>query len=139
MGLAVLLVASWGARSRRPLHRHTPQETARDWRIQILDRLVEGMASRPLSRAIGVSPNTVNSSLISAGRASANYHDLHVRNVRAKRVQADETWSFIYAKQAHVKDAKSPPPEAGDVWPWNAIDTHRVCNPVRTRTTRKHR
>src|SRR5476651_538334 len=28
----------------------------------------------------------------------------------------------IYAKQDHVRRAKSAPPEAGDVWTWTAID-----------------
>ena len=50
------------------------------------------------------------------------YHDLHVRNVEADRVQCDEIWSFIYAKQAHLEDAKAAPPEAGDVWTWTALD-----------------
>jgi IS1 family transposase len=37
-------------------------------------------------------------------------------------VQVDEIWNFVYAKNDNVKDAKSPPPEAGDVWTWTAID-----------------
>ncbi len=77
---------------------------------------------RATARTIGVSPNTVNRILLDAGRAASAYHDLHVRNVRAERVQCDEIWSFIYAKQAHLEDTKAPPPEAGDVWTWTAID-----------------
>ena len=54
-----------------------------------------------------------------AGEACAEYHDETVRNVRSKRVQADEIWSFTYAKQANVKKA---PADAGDTWAWTAID-----------------
>ncbi|MGB6464984.1 MAG: IS1 family transposase, partial [Xanthobacteraceae bacterium] len=38
------------------------------------------------------------------------------------RLQLDEIWSFIYAKQKNVPRAKSAPPDAGDVWTWVAID-----------------
>ncbi len=38
-----------------------------------------------------------------------------------KRLQVDEIWSFIYAKERHVPRAKSAPPEAGDVWTWTVI------------------
>ncbi len=80
------------------------------------------MGVRPISRAIDVDPHTVLSLLISAGRAGATYHDVHVRNVSAKRVQCDELWSFVYAKAKNVKDAKAAPEEAGDVWTWIALD-----------------
>jgi len=45
-----------------------------------------------------------------------------VRNVRSKRIQADEIWPFCYAKAANVALAKAPPDEAGDVWTWTALD-----------------
>jgi len=77
---------------------------------------------RAIARSLKVSPNTVDRILREAGRAAATYHDLHVRNVRAERVQCDEIWSFIYARHEHVSEAKAPPPEAGDVWTWTAID-----------------
>jgi IS1 family transposase len=34
----------------------------------------------------------------------------------------DEIWSFVYAKNDNVKDAKAAPATAGDVWTWTAID-----------------
>ena len=92
--------------------------------IQVLELLIECMSMRAIGRALKVSPNTVNRILQDAGRAAATYHDLHVRNVRAERVQCDEIWSFIYAKQAHLEAAKAPPPEAGDVWTWTALDVN---------------
>ena len=37
-------------------------------------------------------------------------------------MQADEIWSFTYAKQANVKKAKKAPEGAGDTWTWTALD-----------------
>ena len=44
-----------------------------------------------------------------------------MRDLPCQRVQVDEIWSFIYAKEKNVARAKSVPPEAGDVWTWTAI------------------
>lgn len=70
----------------------------------------------------GVSINTVTKLLVDAGRLCAAFHDEKVRNVKSKSVQADEIWSFSYAKNKNVKFAKSPSEGAGDVWTWTAID-----------------
>ncbi|WP_425407611.1 IS1 family transposase [Hwanghaeella sp.] len=91
-------------------------------RAQILSMLVVGSSMRSISRVAGVSINTVTKLLIDAGEACAEYHDLHVRNVEAGRVQCDEIWSFCYAKQKNVANAKAAPSEAGDVWTWTALD-----------------
>jgi hypothetical protein len=66
---------------------------------------------RSISRIADVSINTV-SGLLDAGKACAEHHDLAVRNVASKRIQADKIWSFRYAKQKNVATAKAAPP-----WP----------------------
>jgi IS1 family transposase len=33
----------------------------------------------------------------------------------------DEIWSFVYAKNNNVKDAKAAPATAGDIWTWTAL------------------
>ena len=60
--------------------------------------------------------------LVEAGAICAPFHDDTVRNVRARRIQVDETWSFTYAKQKNVARAKAAPAEAGDTWTWTAIE-----------------
>ena len=75
---------------------------------------------RSISRVARVSFNTVAKLLIDAGGACAAYHDAHVRDVKASRVQCDEIWSFCYAKQKNVPEAKRG--QAGDVWTWTALD-----------------
>jgi IS1 family transposase len=91
-------------------------------RAQILHLLCEGNSIRAVTRLTGVSKNTVTKLLIDAGKACAAYHDEHVRNVEAKRVQVDEIWSFTYAKQKNVSNAKAAPEDAGDTWTWTAIE-----------------
>ena len=91
-------------------------------RVQILSMLVEGMSMRAASRIADVSINTVSKLLIDAGNACAEYHDNNVRGVKAERIQCDEIWSFVAAKQKNVKHMKAPIEGAGDVWTWTALD-----------------
>lgn len=91
-------------------------------RVQILNMLVEGSSMRSISRVVGVSINTVTKLLVDAGEACAAYHDEHVRNVKASRVQCDEIWAFAYAKQKNLAKAKAAPEVAGDVWTWTGLD-----------------
>ncbi len=95
-----------------------PHET----RIQILSMLCEGSSMRSISRVADVSINTVDKLLRDAGLACARFHDEHVRGVKARRVQCDEIWSFIYSKQKNVAAAKRKDLAYGDVWTWTAID-----------------
>lgn len=92
-------------------------------RVQILNLLVEGSSLRSITRVCGVSINTVTKLLIDAGMACATFHDEMVRNVAAKRVQCDEIWSFCYAKDKNVRDAKAAPDGAGNIWTWTALDS----------------
>ena len=64
----------------------------------------------------------VSNYLADASRACEAFHDKTVRGVRSKRVQCDEIWSFVYAKQRNVPTAKAAPRDAGDIWTWTAID-----------------
>jgi hypothetical protein len=93
----------------------------RKTRSQILHLLCEGQSIRAVTRLTGCSKNTVAKLLVEAGHACAAYQDKALRNLPCKRVQMDEIWSFVYAKNDNVKKAKSAPPEAGDVWTWTAI------------------
>ena len=92
-------------------------------RAQILSMLVEGMSMRSITRITGVSINTVTKLLNDAGHACAAYHYEHVREIRGRRrVECDEIWAFVYAKEKMVPRAKAAPEGAGDVWTFTAID-----------------
>jgi IS1 family transposase len=91
-------------------------------RAQILHLLVEGNSMRATARIADVAFNSVDKLFIEAGRACAAYQDTAFRNLACKRLQLDEIWSFVYAKQKNVQTAKAAPEDAGDVWTWVAID-----------------
>lgn len=90
-------------------------------RVSILSALVEGVGINAASRMTGVSNNTVLKLLRDVGAACDRYHNEHVRNLKTKRVQADEIWSFVYAKAKNVPEEKQGL-GFGDVWTWTAID-----------------
>jgi IS1 family transposase len=91
-------------------------------RANILHLLCEGNSVRAITRLLNVGKNTVLTLMIDAGKACADYHDQCVRGIKAKRVQCDEVWSFVYAKQRSVPAAKAAPDGAGDAWTWTAIE-----------------
>ena len=91
-------------------------------RVQILTMLVEGSSLRSISRVCGYRSIPSQSCWLTPGMACAAFHDEMVRNVTAKRVQADEIWSFCYAKDKNVKTAKAAPDGAGNIWTWTALD-----------------
>ena len=70
----------------------------------------------------GVSRNTISTLLLDAGRACAAYQDAALRNLPAKRVQCDEIWSFIGAKDKNVPADRQGEFGFGSVWTWTAID-----------------
>lgn len=77
---------------------------------------------RSTSRLCNVSINTVVKLLIDAGHACANYHDKTVRGIEAKKIQADEIWSFCGMKQKNVPPNKQGQLGYGDTWTWTGID-----------------
>lgn len=77
---------------------------------------------RSTSRLADVSINTVTKLLVEVGKACEEYQYMHLRNLQSKRIQVDEIWSFCYAKQKNLPDAKNAPEVAGDVWTWTALD-----------------
>jgi len=63
------------------------------------ENVEEGNSLRATSRKAGVSINTITKLLVDVGAAAAQYHDENIRNVRVRRLQCDEMWSFVGAKK----------------------------------------
>ncbi len=93
-------------------------------RTQILHMLVEGNSLRATARMADVSRNTVDKLLREAGEACLDYQDENLRNLPCKRIQCDEIWSFVYAKQKNVPEGMEDMAEDvwTCVWTWTAID-----------------
>lgn len=91
-------------------------------RVAVLSALAEGNSIRAVVRMTGVAKQTAADLLIDAATACAAFQDRALRGLRCRRVQADEIWSFVYAKAKNVPAEKAGVFGYGDVWTFVAID-----------------
>ena len=91
-------------------------------RTAVLNALVEGNSVRATCRLTGAAKGTVLRLLAELGEVCRALHDERVRNIAAKRVQCDETWSFVGMKEKNVPKDQRGSPRVGDVWTWVALD-----------------
>lgn len=91
-------------------------------RVQVIAALVEGNSVRSTVWMTGIAKNTIARLLVELGNAAIDYQDRVFRNLKCKRVQCDEIWSFCYAKEKNVPAEKEGKFGYGDVWTWVAID-----------------
>jgi IS1 family transposase len=90
-------------------------------RAKVIAVLVEGNSLRATARITGVARMTIEKLLRDLGAACATFHDATVRGLKSQRIQCDEIWSFVGAKEKNT----TPEQRAagwGDVWTWTAID-----------------
>jgi IS1 family transposase len=90
-------------------------------RTRIVSALVEGNSMRAISRMTGASRNTIDKLLCDLGRVCSEYQDKAFRNLKCKRLQCDEIWSFVYAKEKNCP-LEQKIKGGGDVWTWVALD-----------------
>jgi IS1 family transposase len=90
-------------------------------RCTIIGAVVEGASVNATCRMTGVSKHTVLKLLKDSGCACAAYHDSQVRNLKVRRVQADEVWSFVYGKDKNLT-LEQVQSGLGSVWTWTALD-----------------
>ena len=90
-------------------------------RTAVVAALVEGNSVRSTARLTGVSKPTILKLLADIGAACSAFHNAHVRNLRCQRVQCDEIWQFVGAKQKNVTEEQKAQ-GWGDLWTWTAID-----------------
>jgi hypothetical protein len=99
-------------------------------RAQIIGCLVEGNSLRATARMCDIAFNTVLKFIPEIGEACAEYQDKIFRNLKCKRIQCDEIWSFCYAKEKNVPKEKRGIFGYGDVWTWVAIDADTKLVPT---------
>ena len=91
-------------------------------RIKILKLLVEGNSMRGITRIEDVNYRTVQSLLLSAGKACRKFHNKNVRAITGvRKIQCDELWQFIYHKERSIEWAE-PWDMGGSVWTFTALD-----------------
>lgn len=91
-------------------------------RVQILNCLSEGMGVNATARVTGKSKNTVQKLMVDVGQACALYQDRAMNNLPCTRIECDEIWSFVGAKQKNVRKDKEAHAEFGDCYTFTAID-----------------
>ncbi len=99
-------------------------------RAQIISALVEGNSIRSTCRMTGTAKGTVIRLLKDVGKACAQYQDEHLRNLTCKKIQCDEIWGFVYAKEKNVPENKQGQFGYGDIWTFTAIDADTKLIPT---------
>jgi IS1 family transposase len=113
----ILLLCASGSRILEGMNRLPIEDRAR-----IVAALVEGNSIRSVCRMTGFAKRTVTRLLVEVGSACFHYQDRVLHNLKCKRLQCDEIWSFIGCKQKNVTPAKAETGIVGDAWVWVAID-----------------
>lgn len=90
-------------------------------RARIVSCLVEGNSVRSTCRMTGAAKGTVLKLLADLGKVCMEHHDRTVQHLHCKRVQCDEIWSFVGAKQKNVSIEQAQA-GMGDAWTWVALD-----------------
>lgn len=91
-----------------------------DKRAQIIRCLCEGNSMRATARLVDCSFNTVAKLLIEAGRACTKFQDKALRDLPCKRLQIDEVWGFVGAKDLNCS-AEKKAKGWGSAWVWTAL------------------
>jgi len=86
-------------------------------RAAIVRALCEGNSIRATSHLTGVAKATVLKLLVELGEFCSIYQDHVLTNLPCKRIEADEIWAFVGAKQRNATHAGQ-----GDVWTFTALD-----------------
>jgi IS1 family transposase len=91
-------------------------------RAQIIGCLTEGNSIRATVRMTGAAKNTITKLLVELGDACAEYQDGAMQNLASKRIQVDEIWAFVGAKEKTAPERKKYELGWGDAWTWVALD-----------------
>jgi len=91
-------------------------------RARIIRGLVEGNSIASLVRMNGVAKTTILRLIRDFADVCQKFHDAKVRNLNTKRIQMDEVWAFVGAKERNTSPEKKKALKWGDAWTWTAID-----------------
>ena len=105
---------------------NVPEEKA----LLAIQLLVEGTSIRTAERITGLHRDTIIRLLVLAGERCIAVMDTMMRDLRCKRIQSDEIWTFVAKKEKHVR--VDDPEEMGDAWVFVAIDPETKLVPAFT-------
>src|SRR5713101_3691188 len=99
-------------------------------RTRVISCLIEGCSILSTVRMTGVAKKTVMRLLVEVGAVCSNYQDRVFRNLSCQRLQVDELWGYVGAKQKNVTPENAARGAIGDIWLWTAIDADSKLVPT---------
>ncbi len=97
---------------------------SKDSQARIVAALVEGNTVRGTAKILGMSKRTVLRNLVWIGNACQAFHNRTVRGLKCTHIQADETWSYVWAKDKNLPNELQKSLEHGEMWTWIAKCPH---------------
>ena len=91
-------------------------------RVRVIRTLVEGNSINSTVRMTGIAKTTILRLMTQFVEVCQTLHDERVKGLTSRRIQMDEVWAFIGAKQANASFEKRATLKWGDTWTWMAID-----------------
>ncbi len=83
---------------------------------------MEGVGVNATSRLTGVGKQAILRLLADLGTACFRFHEERVRGLKPARIECDEVWSFVWAKEKSLRPEHRGTRGIGDAWLWTAID-----------------
>lgn len=94
---------------------------SKEEKVRVVACLVEGNSLRATVRMTGIHRTTIQNLLLELGAACSAYQDKTFVNLKCQRIQCDEIWSFVYAKDKNVPSDMKKEKGIGSVWTWVAL------------------
>ncbi len=103
------------------MYASTMNKLSRAERVLVLKLLTEGMGVNAIGRTSGVSKPSILKLLVDIGQVCSDYQDATLRNLPCKRIQCDEIWAFVQAKDKTIERKRGDKTGRGSIWTWTAI------------------
>jgi hypothetical protein len=89
--------------------------------MQIINCLVEGNSIRSTERMTDTHRDTITRLLVQVGEGCNALMDEHMQNLPCRRIQMDESCTYVQQKQRWMTDGDDPE-RVGDMWTFVALD-----------------
>lgn len=94
-----------------------------------ISMLCEGNSIRGVERMTGVHRDTIMRLAVRVGNGMRKVQDEMFVDLQCERIEVDEIWGFIGAKQSTAKK-RNLGSEMGDIWTWVALDSDTKLVPT---------
>lgn len=95
-------------------------------KVAAISMLCEGSSIRAVERVTGIHGDTIGRLALRVGESCKKIMDDKMRNLECRKIEVDEIWGFVGAKQKNAKRAGA----YGDVWTFIALDSDTKLIPT---------